>query len=125
MSVTRDEEIFTTWTNDLEDTDTSVMCLCGELDASTAPAFVSEAREIINRRRNLIMDAHLLSYVDSTGVSAIMSTRNALGAEGKELYLVGCHGLLSKILHLTRMDTTVRCLDDVESAISEIRAKES
>lgn len=123
MSVTRNEEIFTTWTDDLEESEASIMFLCGELDASTAPEFVTEARKIIGRRRNVIMDAHLLSYVDSTGVSAIISAKNALRAEDKELYLVGCHGLLSKILQLTRMDTTIRCLDTVESAIEEIKSK--
>lgn len=114
------EEVFATWTDDVADTQTSVVCLCGELDASVTAAFLSEMQQLVARRRNVVLDVHLLSYVDSTGLAAMMSVRNALEAADRSLSLVGCHGLLHKILHITRVDTQIRCFDDLESAIGAI-----
>lgn len=114
------EEVFATWTDDVADKQASVVCLCGELDASVTAEFLNEMQQLVARRRNVILDVHLLSYVDSTGVAAMMSVRNALEAAGRSLRLVGCHGLLHKILHITRVDTQIRCFDDLESALEDV-----
>lgn len=119
---TSEEEIFTTWTSDLEGHNISVVCLCGELDASTVPVFVSEMQEILPRRRDIIMDVHLLSYVDSTGVGTLLSTKNALRDNGNKICLVGCHGLLTKIIQMIRVEEELKCFEDVDSAVAEMEA---
>lgn len=121
MSATENDEIFTTWSDDLVESDITVVYLCGELDASTAPGFLTDIHRIVNRKRNVVMDAHLLSYIDSTGVAAILSTKNALDNEGKRLCLAGCHGLMSKILRLTRIDTHIHCYEDLDTAVAELK----
>ena len=122
MPVPESEEIFTTWTSDLDDRDISLVFLCGELDASSAPVFLADMRNVIKQGKHTVMDVHLLDYVDSTGVGAILSTRNALHEIGRQMCLIGCHGLLTKILQLTRIDRELVCLDDIETAKAEIRA---
>ncbi|MCE5197701.1 MAG: STAS domain-containing protein [Armatimonadota bacterium] len=121
MSISGSEEIFTTWASDLDEHELSTVCLCGELDASSAPAFISDMKKIISRRRNVIMDVHLLDYIDSTGVAAIISTKNAIEATGHKLGLVGCHGLLTKILHITRIEDELRCFEDIDQAIAGLK----
>ena len=121
MSVSGNEEIFTTWASDLDENDLSVVCMCGELDASSAPSFISDMQQLLNRRRNVIMDVHLLEYVDSTGVAAMLSTKQALDAMGRKLLLVGCHGLLTKILQMTRFDSELCCYEAIDDAVATIR----
>ena len=121
---TSDEEVFTIWTDDSGKYDASVVYLCGELDASTVPGFLSEIKMILNRNKNTIIDAHLLSYADSTGLAAILSIKNSLHHEGKELFLVGCHGVLAKILRITHADEDIVCFEDVDTAVEEIKVRQ-
>lgn len=121
MSVSENGEIFTTWATDLDECDLSVACLVGELDASSAPGFILDMQELLNRRRNVIMDVHLLEYIDSTGVAAMLSTKIALESLGRRLLLVGCHGLLSKILHITRIESEFCCYEEIEDAVESIK----
>lgn len=124
MSVTGYEEIFTTWSTDLSEVDASVVFLCGELDASSAPAFLTDMREVIDRGRDVIMDVHLLSYTDSTGVAAILATKNALQEVGRKLRLAGCHGLLTKILYTIRVRDDLLCYDDLDQAVQAVKTEQ-
>jgi len=117
MSGTDEDEVFSSLIKDIESTNVSVLCLCGELDASTIPGFIDDAHDVIERRRNVIIDVHLLDYIDSTGVAAMLSTRNALEAVGRKMCLVGCHGLLSKVLEITQTQLALPCLEDLDTAI--------
>ncbi|MCE5313982.1 MAG: STAS domain-containing protein [Armatimonadota bacterium] len=122
MSISGDEEVFTTWVSDLDECELSVVCLCGELDASSVPVFISDVGQLLDRRRNVIMDVHLLEYVDSTGVAAMLSTKSALEALGRRLLLVGCHGLLTKILKITRIENELICYEEITDAIASMNA---
>jgi len=123
MSAREDEEIFTTWTYDLDDVDACVLFLCGELDASSAPAFLTDTRQIIGKGRNVIMDVHLLSYTDSTGVAAMLSIGNALETAGRKLLLVGRHGLVSRILDAMRVGSRICCCEDIDQAVQSLRER--
>jgi len=122
MTTSGEEEIFTIWMDDSGKYDASVVYLCGELDASTVPGFLSEIKKILNRSQNTILDVHLLSYADSTALAAILSINNSLRREEKGLYLAGCHGVLAKILHITHVDEEIECFEDVDSAEEKIKA---
>lgn len=113
------EEVFTTWTKQLDDVAVSIVYLCGELDASGAPAFLADMQPLISAQRSLIMDTHLLSYIDSTGLGAMFSIKQALQHVGRGICIVGAHGLLSKIIQMTRADREFRCYDNVDEAMNE------
>jgi len=120
MPVPNSEEIFTTWTRDVASGDVSVVCLVGELDASTAPGFLTDVQEVLDRKHNIVLDVHLLSYVDSTGVAAILSIQHALAEAGKRMGMVGCHGLFTKILRITHIESELSCYEDIDAAISAV-----
>jgi anti-sigma B factor antagonist len=115
-----DEEIFTTWTKELEDSSVSIAYLCGELDASSIPTFLSNLQPLACGKRNIVVDTHLLSYIDSTGLGALLSIKQALQRSGRGLCIVGAHGLLTKILELTRADREFRCYETVDEALAEV-----
>lgn len=119
---TSEEDVFTTWTSQIDNDSVSVICLCGELDASTVPTLLADVKSVISQRKDVIMDVHLLSYVDSTGVAALLSTRSALIGGGNKMCLVGCHGLLTKVIQLIRVENELRCFEDVDTAVAQFRA---
>lgn len=114
-----EEEVFTTWTKQLDDAAVSIVYLCGELDASSAPTFLTDMQPLINAERSLVMDTHLLSYIDSTGLGAMFSIKQALARAGRGICIVGAHGLLSKIMQVTRADHEFHCYDNVDEAMTE------
>lgn len=116
-----DEDVFMTWTKDLNG---NIVCiyLCGELDASGVPAFLTDMHGISGSGKNVILDTHLLSYIDSTGIGALFSIKQALEAKGHGMCLVGCHGLLTKILDITRLHSRVKCYENMDDALGEINA---
>lgn len=122
MASANNAEVFSTWVTEVGGGDACVVYMCGELDASSAPSFLTDIKDVIAGRHNVIMDVHLLQYADSTGVSAILSTRNALARDGLNMCLVGCHGLFARILHTIRADSQFRLFDDVDSAIDEMKS---
>lgn len=114
-----DEDVFTTWTKDLNGNVTCIY-LCGELDASAVPAFLTDTHGITTSGRNVVVDAHLLSYIDSTGLGALFSVKQVLEQKGHGMCLVGCHGLLTKILGITRLDRKMKCYETVDDALAEM-----
>jgi anti-sigma B factor antagonist len=113
------EEVFTTWTKDLEDSSVSVAYLCGELDASSVPTLLDYLHPLVGGDRNVVVDAHLLSYIDSTGLSALLSIKQALERSGRGLCIVGAHGLLTKILQVTRADHEFQCYETMDEALDK------
>lgn len=113
------DEVFTTWTKELDDAQVSIVYLCGELDASSVPALLGDVHDVVNGKRNIVIDTHLLSYIDSTGLGALFTIKQILHGTGRALCIVGAHGLLPKILHVTRADTEFRCYDSVDEAMAE------
>jgi len=113
------EEVFTTWIKSLDDF-VSVAYLCGELDASSVPVLLEHLHPLVSGNRSVVVDAHLLSYIDSTGLSALLSIKQALERSGRRLCIVGAHGLLTKILQLSRADHEFQCYETIEEALAEI-----
>jgi anti-anti-sigma factor len=87
------------------DTDDSlVIYMVGECDIETVPELMDELSKAVKSGKNVILDVHLLTYMDSTGISAIASANESLSEKNKELSIVGSHGIFSKIIKLTRLD---------------------
>ena len=122
MDTRGDEEIFTTWTSELDDGNQVALYMCGELDASTAPSFLSEVQSLAGAGRSVIMDVHLLSYIDSTGVGALLAIKKALERAGKRMALAGCHGLLARILEITHTQTEFPCYSDLDDALKHVKS---
>ncbi len=120
MTAGANEEVFTTWTKDIDDLSVSIAYLCGELDASSIPTLLANLHALVKSNRDIVVDAHLLSYIDSTGLSALLSIQQALKRSGREMCIVGAHGLLTKILQLTRADREFKCYDTIEEALESV-----
>ncbi|MGI6295488.1 MAG: STAS domain-containing protein [Armatimonadota bacterium] len=117
----RNDEVFTTWITNLDDLPVAVVYLCGELDASSVPALLGDLYEVINGYRSIMFDAHLLSYIDNTGLSALASIKQAAQNRGRGVCIVGAHGLLEKILSAPSADVEFKRYQTTEEAMAEVK----
>jgi anti-sigma B factor antagonist len=77
--------------------------LAGELDLASAPALVSAVETAIEAgHRDIVLDVRTLSFVDSTGISAMIRLSNRL--EGGSITLVGPQTHVARVLRLVRAD---------------------
>jgi len=93
-----------------------VVYMIGECDMETVPQLMDELSKAIHEGKNVILDVHLLTYIDSTGISAVASAQRSLAEEGRVLRIVGSHGLFAKAIQLCRLDRLVELYDTVEDA---------
>jgi anti-sigma B factor antagonist len=94
------------------------------LDASGAPDFKTRVGDRIDTGVSLlVLDLSAVEFVDSTGLSAILSALKRLPPEGGILALAGCRKPVAELIKLTRLDRVLRLFPNVEDAM-EALAKE-
>ncbi|MEM7213452.1 MAG: STAS domain-containing protein [Pseudomonadota bacterium] len=95
---------------------------CRRLDAATADDFRVQAREAVHDRcRVYILDLSKLSFVDSSGIGAIVGLLKFLGRE-RRLELCGLSPTVRKVFRLTRLEkiftirgTRAKCVSAYDS----------
>jgi anti-anti-sigma factor len=84
------------------DRDEVVVVAAGELDILSSPALVSEARELrASGFRRVVLDLRKVSFVDSTGLRALLELRRDAEVDGEDLTLVDGSPAVSHIVDLT------------------------
>ena len=99
-----------------------VIHLVGECDSVTASSLGAELSKAINDGRHVVLDTHLLTYIDSAGVAAIATAQEALAQSRKQLRIVGAHGILGRILRISQLDGQIPSHETVDDAVSGINA---
>lgn len=106
----------------VDTTNCLIMYLVGECDISTVPLLTQELRRALAEGKHVVLEVHLLTYIDSTGISAIASARESLSKSNRSLRVVGAHGLMARIVHLTHLDEQIPLDGSVDEAMSAIAA---
>jgi anti-anti-sigma factor len=75
----------------------------GELDMSCQQAVEDLAESITANGSDVVFDFHDLSYMDSSGLLAILDAKRLLGQRGKTVQIVGARGTALKVIELTGM----------------------
>ena len=77
------------------------------LDAATAPGFKSQMVDLISSGTTRIMlDLSRIDFMDSTGLSSVMSTLKTVSVQG-EMVLCGLSEKLKRLLSITKLDRGV------------------
>jgi anti-sigma B factor antagonist len=93
------------------------------LDAAVAPAFKQEVVEVVrNGEQCLVIDLSRVTFVDSSGLGALVSILKALGGQGA-LAVCGVEGPVKALFQLTRMDKVFSMFPDRESAVGRLSAR--
>jgi anti-sigma B factor antagonist len=90
------------------------------LDASVAPAFKQAAVQVIEGGdTQLVLDLAGVSFIDSSGLGALVSILKALGNRGTVL-VCNVHGGVLSLFQLTRMDKVFTLLASREEAVARL-----
>ncbi|MEV8632359.1 STAS domain-containing protein [Streptosporangium sp. NPDC051023] len=82
----------------------SVVSLNGDLDKISAPRLEEALAELLARRRaRIIIDTTDLGFCDSTGIWILLATLRRAYEQNGWLRLAGVHGVLGRLLEVTRL----------------------
>lgn len=82
-----------------------VQVLEPRIDAACAIQFKDRMRELTAKApRRVMLDMSRVTFLDSSGLGAVVAVMKQLGAE-KKLELAGLTPVVEKVFRLTRMDT--------------------
>jgi anti-sigma B factor antagonist len=84
---------------------TIVLSLAGELDISGAVALREEFFAALASDVEVVCNLEHLTYLDSTGISLLISVQKRLQATGRELILVAPTDRVRKVLEITGVAT--------------------
>lgn len=81
----------------------AVIALAGELDVNTASQVTDEVSQLLagGELTAVTIDVSRLTFVDSTGLRAILAGRENLQAAGATLALDGASGVVERVLEMT------------------------
>ncbi len=95
----------------------TVVTIGPELDARTAEAAKAFLRELVESgRHRLVLDLSPLSFIDSSGLSALVAALKAARARGGDVRLAGLTPAVRSIVELTRLHRLFAIYDDVDAA---------
>lgn len=96
----------------------TVVKAVGELDLHTAPALQKELDRAVEADSDLVVvDLSGVEFMDSTGLSVIVSTVAALRATSRELRVVSSNARITKVFTLTGVDQQVGLFGTVAEAV--------
>jgi anti-sigma B factor antagonist len=92
----------------------TLVTLRGELDLASYRAFKELVDELIVLRQvDLVIDLEDVTFVDSLGLGALVSTRRKTEAFGGSLELVCTNPAVLKVFRLTHLDRVFTLLDGI------------
>ncbi len=99
-----------------------IVRLDGELDHHTATVF----REVVDKElakdlvQNLIINFHNLTFMDSSGIGAILGRYRQINAKGGKMVFCGASKHIKKILQLGGLLTIIPVLSDETKALASL-----
>lgn len=101
-------------------TDCALLRIGGEVDVYTAPQLRERIISLLRDDfRYIITDLHDVSFLDSTGLGALVGSLKRVRQKDGSLALVTGSGTILRILSLTALDRVFTLRSSVEQAISD------
>ena len=92
----------------LEEGDGVRLLIEGELDLATVPrlsaALLSVER---NGHRSIVLDLGSLTFMDASGLTAILSSHHRAAAEGRTFTVESCRGIVARVFSLTGQEAVL------------------
>jgi anti-sigma B factor antagonist len=88
--------------------------------ADVAPRFKHQLIDYITEgNRSIVLDMRAVSFIDSSGLGALVSSLKVIGRDG-DLVLCGTGGTVASMFKLTRMDKVFRMFSTTEEAVAAL-----
>jgi anti-sigma B factor antagonist len=103
-----------------ENSGVTIIDAVGRLTLGEATGYVRSAvREVVERgSRRIIFNMAGLSYIDSSGIGALVGAYSTVAAAGGELKLLNLEARLHELIHVTKLYTVFETFDNEASAIN-------
>jgi anti-sigma B factor antagonist len=97
----------------------TILLVRGEVDVHSAPVLQSRLAEILDSgQQSVVVDLSGLSFIDSTGLGALVQTRNHAQQAGAVLRLVCNSERMLKLFRITGLDTVFEIYATVPEALA-------
>ncbi|MBW3622504.1 MAG: STAS domain-containing protein [Armatimonadetes bacterium] len=95
----------------------------GIVDLATMRPMREAVRDLLSDGvRHMILDLRDVAYMDSAGISIIMTAKRGVADHRGEVYVAAKAGEVSRALHLVQMDRVVKFVEDPNEALSKLRS---
>ena len=97
----------------------NVLALEGEIDLHVSPALTESLTAMTKKEpERIVIDLSGATYIDSSGLAALMIAMREVEAYGGTLFLAGLDETMLSILQSSRLDQTFRVFPDVDAALA-------
>jgi anti-sigma B factor antagonist len=97
----------------------AVIAITGRVNAITAPALKARVQELLaSGHTELVCDLAQVSFLDSSGLSSLVSGLKATRERGGVLKLAGASEQVARIFRLTMLDRVFEMHADAEAAFA-------
>lgn len=90
----------------------------GKLDADTAPAFREAMEARCRSARKVVLDLKQVTFVDSSGLGAILASLQQLRRRGGDLRLCNLAARVRTLVKLVRLDQVIAIHGDRDQAVA-------
>ncbi|HEY4281940.1 MAG TPA: STAS domain-containing protein [Chthoniobacterales bacterium] len=96
----------------------NVLPLCGEIDLSVSPEIASTFNEMVRTKPpKLVVDLTNVTYIDSSGLAALIVGRQQVTEYGGKFALAGVQEDVQSILQIARLDQFFATYPHVDAAL--------
>lgn len=101
----------------------TVVAVAGEVDVSSAPTVQEQLDPLLGRAPyTVVVDMSEVSFLDSTGLGALVAALKHAEENGGGLPLAGVQDRVLKLFRITGLDSVFVMEDSVEAAVSRVQA---
>ena len=100
-------------------TDTVVVTVLGEIDMTTAPELADALAAATPSVRRVVVDLSNVTFLDSSGLSALVRSRRELAGAGVDLGIVAPPSSLARrVIGIAQLDSTLAVVGSLDDARS-------
>jgi len=97
----------------------NALSLKGEIDLHISPAVTQSLNAMTEKKpERIVIDLSRATYIDSSGVAALILAMQEVEAYGGKFFLSGLQETLRSIFEISRLDRTFRIFPNVDAALA-------
>ena len=97
----------------------NVLPLRGEIDLHVSPAVTQSLNAMTEKKpERIVIDLSRATYIDSSGLAALILAMQKVEAYGGRFFLAGLHETMRSIFETSRLNQIFRIFPDVDAALA-------
>jgi anti-sigma B factor antagonist len=97
----------------------NVLPLEGEIDLHVSPALTETLKAMTKKKpKRIVIDLSGATYIDSSGLAALILAMQRVEAYGGRFFLTGLHETMRSIFETSRLERVFRIFPDVDAALA-------